>query len=1086
MGVKVFGRHVSRDALIIYGIGTVVSVYVAAQIVSKLFRHLMGVMFGFWTGVILVVGYGLVQDTQLREKNKRFKKYKFLSPDKWSDELVSLTQDKPLPTPLFPDSFVLSDTTDVLIEYIVRDFVLSWYRKFSKDTSFPAQIDNAIRSAVRQLSTRVGNVKWADVLVGKLLPILTDHFERFVTAQEIVKARSLNRPLTESKELDYAVALEYNKLSSLHPAISLQGLEYEAPRKKWLSERIDSVLPDILEKNEADYAVVFELVKNIVACSVLFPVASMLSDSDFWNQNVTKLAGSTLRDEKKVRELRQALDAHAAAVPTKRGGERKPLKLKPNADHHEFEKFLRGIRKCKSLAEVRRIRYYVSVQLKRTERNRENALYISRLQEAKDLLDKQIVALSGGTQQRQQQGAPNIYSDRDPRENYSLQEILNDPACLVYFMEFMDQKKRTLLLQFCITVNSLKDPLEDDGDEGADEDPLGGIQTEASKRKSSIKPPVEEEEQGMANKEDIIQIYLTYFTSSSKPIINFGEDIERDICQFATDPQPTFDQYMRARKALIRGQRKVYEVISERDLNKFKRSDHFLKFLASTPNNKSQPKTINSSDDFVDSLQMDAVEEDDFPEFEAVEEAFNDIMKTTNTPTNRTNNDSSSGSSVSQPRASTPSRKLFDDSEEEEREVIEDYMGPTPDEDTSATNNELHLAAPGDLGLTEAIESLTRDIEKLYSQEAVLESMLQKAELTNNTGELRILKKSHASLEREIERKELQRQQYIVQESDNSLYGRSDIKIQSYMTNSDNTGEYVLYIIEVQKFGIDGSVSAGWVVARRYSQFFDLHQHLRASFPQVQRLAFPKKRVVLKFHQQKSLVDARRAALERYLKELLIIPEVCQSKTFRLFLSSENFSAEDIDNLGAAPAAATTSNSTPQSPRSSLDLPSLTSEEPDLIGDETPIKPFVQPICDLFIQLFGLHRGNNWLRGRAVVVVLQQLLGGTIEKKIREHIDDFTTIQSVTDVFHTLLNNLWPSGQFKPSAVPRSISDRAQCKHDARLMLQKLIVGFSSRVVGSSGAKYAATHTFAMYQNEVLNSHLVYSILDAVLDELFT
>lgn len=1081
MGVKVFGQHVSRDALIIYGIGTVVTVYIAAQIVSKLFRHLMGVMFGFWTGVIVIVGYGLFQNEQREAKNQRFKKYKFLRPEQWSSELVSLTQDKPLPTPLFPDSFVLSDTADVLIEYIVRDFVLSWYRKFSKDTSFPAQVDSAVRSAVRRLNERVGNVNWADVLVGRVLPIITDHFERFVTAQEIVKTRSLNRPLTESRELDYAVALEYNKLSSLHPAISLQGLAYEAPRKKWLSERIDGVLPDVLDKTEAGYSVVFELVKNIVACSVLFPVANMLSDSDFWNQNVTKLAGSTLRDEKKVRELRQALDAHAAAVPAKRGD--RPLKLKPNADHHQFEKFLRGIRRCKSLAEVRRTRYYVSVQLKRTEQNKENALYISRLQEAKDLLDKQIIVLSGDTQQ----GVSSIHdADRDPRENYTLQEILADPACLVYFMEFMDQRRRTLLLQFCITVNSLKDPLEDD--EGADEDPLGGIQTEAAKRKSTLKSTTGDEVQEMTNKEDIIQIYHTYF-KGSKPIIDFGEGIESDVCEFATAPHPTFGQYVRARKALIRGQKKVYESITERDLNKFKRSDHFLKYLASTPNSKGPFNPPKHADDFVDSLQMDAVEEDagdGFPEFEAVEEAFNDIMKTTNTPTNRPTNHGSS-TSVPQPRASTPSRKLFDDSDGEEREVIEDYMGPTPDESdaTTAQNNELHLAAPGDLGLTEAIESLTRDIEKLYRQEAVLESMLQKAELTNNTSELRILKKSHASLEREIERKELQRQQYIVQESDNSLYGRSDIKIQSYMTNSDNTGEYVLYIIEVQKFGLDGAVSAGWIVARRYSQFFDLHQHLRANFPQVQRLAFPKKRVVLKFHQQKSLVDARRTALERYLKELLIIPEVCQSKTFRLFLSSENFSADDIDNSGATPTAIT-SSSTPQSPRSSLDLPSLTSEEPELIGDETPIKPFVQPICDLFIQLFGLHRGNNWLRGRAVVVVLQQLLGGTIEKKIREHIDDFTTTQSVSDVLQSLINNLWPNGQFKPSAAPRSISEKAQCKHDARLMLQKLIVGFSSRVVGSSGAKYAATHTFAMYQNEVLNAHLVYTIMDAIIDELFT
>lgn len=41
---------------------------------------------------------------------------------------------------------------------------------------------------------------------------------------------------------------------------------------------------------------------------------------------------------------------------------------------------------------------------------------------------------------------------------------------------------------------------------------------------------------------------------------------------------------------------------------------------------------------------------------------------------------------------------------------------------------------------------------------------------------------------------------------------------------------------------------------------------------------------------------------------------------------------------------------------------------------------FVKPIADLFLETFELNRGSSWLRGRAVVVVLHQLLGGTIEK----------------------------------------------------------------------------------------------------------
>jgi len=88
----------------------------------------------------------------------------------------------------------------------------------------------------------------------------------------------------------------------------------------------------------------------------------------------------------------------------------------------------------------------------------------------------------------------------------------------------------------------------------------------------------------------------------------------------------------------------------------------------------------------------------------------------------------------------------------------------------SGSDDEIRQAAPGDLGLAEAIAALTFDIEKLSTQEAVVDSLYRKAELTNNTVELRILRKSKASLHREIRRKELQRQQYIVQESDNSLY----------------------------------------------------------------------------------------------------------------------------------------------------------------------------------------------------------------------------------------------------------------------------------------------------------------------------
>lgn len=131
---------------------------------------------------------------------------------------------------------------------------------------------------------------------------------------------------------------------------------------------------------------------------------------------------------------------------------------------------------------------------------------------------------------------------------------------------------------------------------------------------------------------------------------------------------------------------------------------------------------------------------------------------------------------------------LFGDEEKFLEDEIDDPISKNKTED-----DEIHEAAPGDLGLAEAIDALTADIERLVTQESIVDSLTSKAELTNNAAELRILRKSKASLQREIQRKELQRQQYIVQESDNSLYGRATVFIQSIMVGTEEDGkEYAM------------------------------------------------------------------------------------------------------------------------------------------------------------------------------------------------------------------------------------------------------------------------------------------------------
>jgi len=49
---------------------------------------------------------------------------------------------------------------------------------------------------------------------------------------------------------------------------------------------------------------------------------------------------------------------------------------------------------------------------------------------------------------------------------------------------------------------------------------------------------------------------------------------------------------------------------------------------------------------------------------------------------------------------------------------------------------------------------------------------------------------------------------------------------------------------------------------------------------------------------------------------------------------------------------------------------------------ETSTSTFSAPICDLILAVFELNKKNNWLRRQAIVIILQQVLGGTIERYV--------------------------------------------------------------------------------------------------------
>jgi len=126
-----------------------------------------------------------------------------------------------------------------------------------------------------------------------------------------------------------------------------------------------------------------------------------------------------------------------------------------------------------------------------------------------------------------------------------------------------------------------------------------------------------------------------------------------------------------------------------------------------------------------------------------------------------------------------------------------------------------------------------------------------------------------------------------------------------------------------------------------------------------------------------------------------------------------------------------------------------------LAFEKQELPPFVKPITDLFLETFELNRENNWLRGRAVIVVLHQLLGGTIERKVRESFNNLLSENNITKYIDTLKDSMWPNGRLK-QGVERTAQDKTKSRKEAATVLNTLVPELASSVVGRQNAQIAA------------------------------
>lgn len=208
----------------------------------------------------------------------------FVAPDKWKAEIEALNKrNMYMMEPLYPSSFMISDSIDVLIGLILRDFVKSWYGSISKSPTFVHEVDKAVRAVMGEIRDRILAVDMVEMVVSRMIPLITDHLRASYEAERVVRGRKLSRNITDSEELDLAIAAKY-KEGRLHPAASLAYSNTKPIQQQHLRSIVTRLLPKIIPTNMSTSPAVNVLIKEIVACAVLSPVMQMLADPDTWNQ----------------------------------------------------------------------------------------------------------------------------------------------------------------------------------------------------------------------------------------------------------------------------------------------------------------------------------------------------------------------------------------------------------------------------------------------------------------------------------------------------------------------------------------------------------------------------------------------------------------------------------------------------------------------------------------------------------------------------------------------------------------------------------------------------------------------------------
>ncbi|QLG73533.1 hypothetical protein HG535_0F00430 [Zygotorulaspora mrakii] len=1028
-----------------------------------------------------------------------------------------------------------SEEIEQIVDLLIQNFILSWFQSIDANPSsrFPLVIKKIILETICRLQKRLSGVDEADFVALKLLPLLTKYFRIFCIAREAVLIDDSSSKSGLSNT-NLKVAVQFNKYLKMHSGLSLRLSCQSSDIENHVRTKVDRLLPYLISEKELNSPYVSILLREILSTSIIGPLVLKFSDPDNWNTILISICEKKLEERDQVLEVRRILsnEVELRRFCSRHNGEFERLLemgLEFEIGHSEkyFEDFLRQLSLLDSAFHLWAVRHFLlsnvlMLQDKKMspqeieELKRRTSLSLKLIQTRLTYVDSinNIGSFTSSINPESQQSDLNqiLESFVASIQLISFDDILAEPMCLIYFESYLRSHPYHYgisYLRFYELVEKMKTPLEDSRDITVTFPPSEINELREAAEKFNRLDDLRVLDPGLVSN---IQLFVSRTTSNDDQTV------------------------MLARRSMLLLQNEAKKALSKEFFEAFKDSKTFIGMV-------SDPEFIGTD---VFSKLLDLPENNTFREFGTsmapkksipgahIGDALDNILKVASRRRKKSENQISDIEVIFGDEEGIP-KPLSEDS------LFGDLANNETDKAPTENSEEDHLSedsfpkefSPPNLSgsrversfvdLEARIAYLTIAVDQIEKELRLLDHLLLKAELTNNQQQLKLLKKSQRALVRDLENKELLRQQYSVQEDANSLFKKTKISIKSYYVDQPlkNQREVTYYLINVTH--INNNLVTSWEIPRRFSEFYSLNLELKRKYKSLmkhlqRKEIFPEKiKISLRYHVSKSLLyEERKAKLEKYLLELLSIPEVCQDGMFRRFLTnSALFSGErdeqaeqnDASDLESSTASLNHCmdidlNGIPATDVQRRKIDPLNDEDLDIQSDvghkvytncdvrNYEEKSYVRSVCDFFISVFSLNKNNSgWLRGRAILKLLQQLLGTAADKYIKDTLKRLTSEEQITDVlrgFRTYLSS--PNGFLAKRKLPKEVrtdGDIKRARNDSRLLIQRLFIEVFAKVVGFRNAQNAAVNIHEMLQNSYINASLLLEILDVTLNEVF-